>query len=430
MSHFTFKRILPVVVVVLVLSIAVVTPASAETTITCADLDGAEVWSQESTPKYLGFFGSQYAYESIMNSYGPYGSKYQPDSVRNTYQTYGSPYSMYSAMNHLASKPPVIWRSGIAIALLTTNTYLSGWIALPNIDANCTFYSGSPIGRPAPPPPPAWFTASDGTYTDRVFVEWASVVGATEYVVGATESSDNPIQFFEPTTLTYLYITGLVPGKVYQFGVTAIGSGGYSSFVLDTGYVGLPVPAPVSLSVTLTGDGSGVVTSNPAGVNCTAGTCSAEYPQGTSVTLTASPDANFAFDGWSGGGCSGTGLCTITLNSNLVVTANFSVKPVEPVLHTLTVSKSGDGSGIVTSLPIGIDCGVTCSAQFANGTSITLLAAPSTGSSFTGWSGACSGTGQCVVAMNAAKSVTATFSTRSGPNPQYPFQQMLPAVRK
>ena len=79
---------------------------------------------------------------------------------------------------------------------------------------------------------------------------------------------------------------------------------------------------------------------------------------------------------------------------------------------SLSISKPGNGSGTVTSVPSGINCGLTCSAPFTNGTSVTLTAAPAAGSTFSGWSGACSGTGtSCSVVMNAAKSVTATFST-------------------
>ncbi|HEY1564462.1 MAG TPA: PASTA domain-containing protein [Gaiellaceae bacterium] len=79
-------------------------------------------------------------------------------------------------------------------------------------------------------------------------------------------------------------------------------------------------------------------------------------------------------------------------------------------LNTLSVSKAGNGSGTVTSAPGGISCGSTCSAGYGYGTSVTLTAAPSTGSAFTGWSGACSGTGACTVTTNDVASVTATFN--------------------
>ncbi len=80
----------------------------------------------------------------------------------------------------------------------------------------------------------------------------------------------------------------------------------------------------------------------------------------------------------------------------------------------LTISKSGTGTGTVTSAPAGINCGSTCSAVLASGTSVTLTATPATGSTFSGWGGACTGTGSCTVSMTAAQSVTATFTNRTG----------------
>jgi hypothetical protein len=84
-----------------------------------------------------------------------------------------------------------------------------------------------------------------------------------------------------------------------------------------------------------------------------------------------------------------------------------------PVQSTfsLSISKSGSGSGTVSSVPSGINCGAACSASFASGTSVSLTATPAVGSTFSGWSGACSGTAtSCSVVMNAAQGVTATFS--------------------
>ncbi len=80
--------------------------------------------------------------------------------------------------------------------------------------------------------------------------------------------------------------------------------------------------------------------------------------------------------------------------------------------YSLSVSRAGSGTGTVTSTaPAGvIDCGATCSATLAYGTSVTLAATPAAGSTFTGWGGACTGTGVCSLALTAATSVTATFS--------------------
>jgi uncharacterized delta-60 repeat protein len=79
------------------------------------------------------------------------------------------------------------------------------------------------------------------------------------------------------------------------------------------------------------------------------------------------------------------------------------------VTSTLTVSKNGSGSGSVTSSPAGIGCGATCSTSFAP-SPVTLTASAAVGSTFAGWSGACSGTGSCTVTPTADRSVTATFN--------------------
>jgi hypothetical protein len=84
------------------------------------------------------------------------------------------------------------------------------------------------------------------------------------------------------------------------------------------------------------------------------------------------------------------------------------------VNYTLSVSKSGTGSGTVTSNPAGINCGVTCSANYSGGTQVTLMATASAGSTFAGWSGPCSGTGTCTVTIDTAKSVSATFNQGGG----------------
>ena len=160
------------------------------------------------------------------------------------------------------------------------------------------------------------------------------------------------------------------------------------------------------LTVSLAGSGTGTVTSNPSGIFCP-GTCAAEFATGTTVTLTATPTNGSTFDGWSGGGCTGTGPCVVAIVGDQTVTATFTAASV---LFTLTVTKAGAGAGTVSSDPPGITaCATTCSANFAPGTVVTLTATPQSGSTFAGWGGACSGTGSCQVTMDANRSVTATF---------------------
>jgi hypothetical protein len=162
--------------------------------------------------------------------------------------------------------------------------------------------------------------------------------------------------------------------------------------------------------------GSGTVISNPAGIDCGA-TCSSPFTKGSPVTLTATPAPGSVFTGWSGGGCSGAGTCTVILNSDLSVAATFAPAPPS---HTLSVTKAGAGSGSVTSSPPGIDCGADCSRAFDEATVVTLTANPASGSTFTGWSGAgCSGAGPCTVTLNSDQVVTATFSANAPPSNEF-----------
>ncbi len=78
-----------------------------------------------------------------------------------------------------------------------------------------------------------------------------------------------------------------------------------------------------NLSVNKSGTGSGTITSSPLGINC-GEDCSEAYIKGTEITLTATPDENSTFSGWSGGSCSGTNDCTITLDSDYTIEASFA----------------------------------------------------------------------------------------------------------
>jgi hypothetical protein len=163
-----------------------------------------------------------------------------------------------------------------------------------------------------------------------------------------------------------------------------------------------------TLTVLLAGSGSGTVTSNPAGIDC-GSDCSESYSVNTLVTLTATPEAGSIFSGWSGS-CSGTDDCVVTMNAAKNVAATFTISDET---HSLTILLAGTGSGTVTSNPAGIDCGSDCSESYAAGTNVTLTATPGAGSTFSGWSGACSGTGLCIVTMDTARDVAATFTKAS-----------------
>jgi RHS repeat-associated protein/uncharacterized repeat protein (TIGR02543 family) len=165
-------------------------------------------------------------------------------------------------------------------------------------------------------------------------------------------------------------------------------------------------PMQMTLSVAKTGIGTGgTITSLQTGIDCGT-TCSAIYDWGSPVTLAVTPATGSVFKGWSGA-CTGTDTtCTVTMDQTQNVTADFA-----PMQMALTAAKTGAGTGTIISLPAGIDCGATCSANYDWSTPVTLTATPVTDSTFEGWSGACTGTvATCTVTMDQVQNVSADFA--------------------
>jgi hypothetical protein len=188
------------------------------------------------------------------------------------------------------------------------------------------------------------------------------------------------------------------------------------------------VSTPQTLTVTKEGTGTGSVGSSPAGITCGAD-CSEAYDAGTVVTLTATPDANSTFTEWGGDGasCGSATTCQVTMDAAKVISATFTLIP--PETFVLTVSTQGTGTGSVGSSPAGITCGADCSETFDAGTVVTLTATPDANSIFTGWSGACTGTGPCTVTMDEDRAVTATFDVSSQPSPRVLKRDAVASLR-
>jgi Divergent InlB B-repeat domain len=157
-----------------------------------------------------------------------------------------------------------------------------------------------------------------------------------------------------------------------------------------------------TLTVAREGGSGGSVSSDVSGIEC-GSSCSHSFTDGTRVTLTATPAKHFEFSGWSGP-CSGTGACDLIMYSDRIVTAAFA-----PILHSITVTKSGAGAGLVTSRPAGIYCGTICTSRVDEGGTVTLEAAA--GRSAVTWSGCTSATGSIcrVEDLEADREVRAAF---------------------
>ena len=133
-------------------------------------------------------------------------------------------------------------------------------------------------------------------------------------------------------------VTSDASGNLY--GTTELG-GTYGHGIVFELLNSLSTPPAQMLLVTVgdIGGATGNITSSPAGINCPISIypCTASFSWGTVVTLTATPGANSVFQGWNGA-CSGTGTCSVTMNSTAEVSATFTPPPATATTTTLVSS--------------------------------------------------------------------------------------------
>lgn len=167
------------------------------------------------------------------------------------------------------------------------------------------------------------------------------------------------------------------------FTAQAVDAAGVASAVI-THTVSIDAPLPAQYTLTTTAGTGGSVT--PGGV----------YPAGSTVTVTAIPDATHDFSGWSGDAGGTANPLGVPMNGNKAVQANFT-----PRLFALTTSAAGGGS-------------VTPGGSYPFGSVVTLTAVPEATSRFTGWSGGASGTNPTIaVTINGPVSVQAVFESKT-----------------
>ena len=201
-----------------------------------------------------------------------------------------------------------------------------------NGGASWTFATGLPnasvLAIEAHPAKPSWLYlgTSVGLFTSEN--GGANWTGSNE---GPANVQVNALHWYSEFGNTAELLVGAFGRGVWRATVTA-----------DNGFV---------LTVNRTGAGSGTVTSGPAGISCGT-TCANSFAANASVTLVASPNAGSAFTGWSGGGCSGTGTCTVVLSSAQTVTANFVLSEPFPsgcVLPSGWTTPGGANAGWVVA---------------------------------------------------------------------------------
>jgi hypothetical protein len=170
---------------------------------------------------------------------------------------------------------------------------------------------------------------------------------------------------------------------------------------------------PLQLKVTKAGTGTGSVSSSPSGISACSTSCTHEFGESETVTLSGLPGANTQAARWSG--CDSVNSeddCLVTMSAAREVTATFDL-----VTHQLTLTKTGSAAAYsaVSSTPAGIECGGTCQAGFAHGTKVTLTAHPAPLTKPVVWTGCDHASANvCEVTMSAARAVSASFELQPG----------------
>ncbi len=269
-------------------------------------------------------------------------------------------------------------------------------------------------------------TPNTGYHVADVLVDGVSVGAVTSYEFTNVTANHTISASFKPVTYAISASAGS-GGSITPSGVTNVNHGANQAYTItpnanyqvnDVTVDGVSVGAvtsyeftnvtanhtigvsfkPITHTITATAGANGSIT--PSG--------SASVNQGASLSFTITPNSNYRIldvlvDGSSVGKVSSYEFTNVTANHT--ISATF-----EEDKYVVTVSKDGTGAGTVTSSPAGINCGAVCSFGYNTGTSVTLTATPTTGSTFTGWAGACSGNDVCTVTVDQAKSATATFT--------------------
>ena len=177
------------------------------------------------------------------------------------------------------------------------------------------------------------------------------------------------------------------------------------------------VPADQALTVQITGNRSGSVSSAPAGINgCSSGSCEASFPQNTNVTLTATYGANIGVT-WAGCNSTNGDTCNVTMDQAKTVTAAFNCTSGcgggnSNDILIVGVTNTDGGNGSVNSSDNNISgctaSGGTCTHDYgASGPNgLVLTANPAAGSTVS-WGGVCSGASGNTCTLNVSNTTRA-----------------------
>ena len=291
----------------------------------------------------------------------------------------GSPYSTEASAD--GGVPPYQWSAtglphGVGI------DPASGQISGTPVTATC-------VSSPCPQPPVSYATtleATDANGTVATMPLSLAISGtdvdleATTAGGGSGEVSSDPTGIdrcgspsgrcrasFEDTTTISLTATAAA-GSTFA-GWSGQGCGGTGTCQIDlTGNAQVtaifekvrPVMSAHTLTVRLTGDGEGQV-GDPGGTISCPGACSHAYADGSEVALIATSESGSRFLGWSGGGCSGTGACSVNLRADTDLSADFAKTPPQTKITAARISRNGTATFLLKAIDQGgsFECALT-----------------------------------------------------------------------
>lgn len=292
---------------------------------------------------------------------------------------------------------PITWTSASnAVATVSATGVVTG------VAPGTTRITATSAGRSAfvdvrVTPLPQVVTVTVGTGSSGTGTITSSPAGINCTVAGSTTSGSCSASFPGDTTVSLTQSTGS--------GATFVGWGGDCAGTAECRVV-TSQPRTVSvtyrafrtLTVAATGDGNGTITGLDGAIDCvwrfgsaSSGPCTTQVPDGAEVTLTATAESGSQFVGWSSG-CAVNGTsCTVTMNADRSVTAQF-----RPLTTYRIASGLGTGTGVVTSSPAGLDCTITgrsisgtCAITVPGGTNVSFIATATDGSTWRRWDGLC-----------------------------------------
>jgi len=259
-----------------------------------------------------------------------------------------------------------------------------------------TFLNGTPVTLTATPTggsvftnwtgvcsgtsPSCTLTITSSTSVTAVFTLPSYALSTQVQGGGSGTVTSAPVGISCPGTCTHSYISG----ASITLTATPIGGATFAGWTGDcsgNGPCSLALTRDMSVTatftitlytLTVTPNGIGTITSSIGGINCP-GTCSVQYPSGSSVTLSATAGSGLTFTGWSGD-CTLTGLCALTMGRDKNVTATF--QDISPPVVSNGRPAGALASGTTTTT-LGVNTNEPAYCNYSN-TDVAFTSMPGT----------------------------------------------------